>query len=177
MKELILITKQSDSDSNQIGIRLDPSLTTSLAMQLVGTLALHILNSSLKTVSKTINDPNRLNQNHQKSTALERKAAIQGVKDSLYDAADNIFSTVLATFDPDAPKNSIDEEAILTLTNKEIERRYALLSDKEKQTYTAHYQALRASLLKDIKHEREQSTKPDLSNQSGEGTESGSTSK
>lgn len=152
-KELILITQPND-ESNQIGIRLAPDLTTSVALQLVGTLALHILNSSLQVVTKSINDPNRLDQDKQKPTALERKAAIQGVKDSLYDAADNIFSTVLATFDPDAPKNSIDEDAILTLTNQEIERRYALLSDKEKQIYSANYQALRTALQKDIKDER-----------------------
>lgn len=166
-KELILITKPDD-ESNQIGIRLAPDLTTSVALQLVGTLALHILNSSLNVVTHTLKDPNRLNQNNQKPTALETKAAIQGVKDSLYDAADNVFSTVLSTFDPDAPKNTLDEEAILALTNQEVERRYNALSDKEKASYRAHYEALRASLMKDIKYERDTKSESNVSGESRE---------
>ena len=61
----------------------------------------------------------------------------------MYDAADNMFSSVLTQFYPDAPKNSIEEEAIITLQNKLIEERYNKLSKEEKSAYKKQYDKMK----------------------------------
>ena len=73
-------------------------------------------------------------------------AAYQGIKESMYDAMDNVFSTVLAQFYPNAPKYSIEDEAILELTNKLIEERYDQLSPEEQKAYSEGYRQTRARL-------------------------------
>ena len=61
----------------------------------------------------------------------------------MYDAADNMFSSVLTQFYPDAPKNSIEEEAIITLQNKLIEERYNKLSKEEKAAFKDNYNKMK----------------------------------
>ena len=57
----------------------------------------------------------------------------------MYDAADNVFSSVLAQFYPEAPRMSIEDEAILELTNKLINERYDAMSDEDKAKYSEAY--------------------------------------
>lgn len=142
-------------NEDKAGVYLDPSLTVAESLQLYGTLGLHILNTSLDAAKRQIKDPNQ----NPRPTKLEMNAAITGVQESLYDAMNNIISTVLAEFYPDAPRNSIDENAIIELTNQEINRRYNALSDKEKAKYSSAYHTMKAKLMKDIQVERTKHTK------------------
>ena len=79
----------------------------------------------------------------------ELEAAIQGTKESIYDAADTMFSNVLSQFYPDAPRNSIEEEAIIKLQNQLIEERYNKLTKEEKEAYSKNYSKLKYVLSLD----------------------------
>ena len=121
--------------SNQAAISISPDITAAEALQLLGTLSLHVLNA-YNEVAKSLIQTNHLSNK-------ERVAAEQGIKESMYDAADNMFSSVLTQFYPDAPKNSIEEEAIITLQNKLIEERYNKLSKEEKSAYKKQYDKMK----------------------------------
>ena len=121
--------------SNQAAISISPDITAVEALQLLGTLSLHILNAYTE-VAKSLMTTSKLSKN-------ELHAAEQGIKESMYDAADNMFSSVLTQFYPDAPKNSIEEEAIITLQNKLIEERYNKLSAKEKAAFKDNYNKMK----------------------------------
>lgn len=121
--------------SNQAAISISPDITAAEALQLLGTLSLHVLNA-YNEVAKSLIQTNHLSK-------TERVAAEQGIKESMYDAADNMFSSVLTQFYPDAPKNSIEEEAIITLQNKLIEERYNKLSKEEKSAYKKQYDKMK----------------------------------
>jgi hypothetical protein len=64
----------------------------------------------------------------------------------MYDAMDTLFSNILAEFYPSAPKLSIEDEAILELTNKLIEERYDQLSPEEQKAYSEAYRQTVARL-------------------------------
>ena len=121
--------------SNQAAISISPDITAAEALQLLGTLSLHVLNA-YNEVAKSLLSSSKLSKH-------ERAAAEQGIKDSMYDAADNMFSSVLTQFYPDAPKNSIEEEAIITLQNKLIEERYNKLSKEEKTAFKDNYNKMK----------------------------------
>ena len=121
--------------SNQAAISISPDITAAEALQLLGTLSLHVLNAYTEVAKSLINSS--------KLSKHELDAAITGIKESMYDAADNMFSSVLTQFYPDAPKNSIEEEAIITLQNKLIEERYNKLSKEEKSAYKKQYDKMK----------------------------------
>ena len=121
--------------SNQAAISISPDITAAEALQLLGTLSLHVLNAYTEVAKSLINSS--------KLSKRELEAAITGIKESMYDAADNMFSSVLTQFYPDAPKNSIEEEAIITLQNKLIEERYNKLSKEEKSAYKKQYDKMK----------------------------------
>ena len=121
--------------TNQAAISISPDITAAEALQLLGTLSLHVL--------KAYNEVAKSLLNSSKLSKTERVAAEQGIKESMYDAADNMFSSVLTQFYPDAPKNSIEEEAIITLQNKLIEERYNKLSKEEKSAYKKQYDKMK----------------------------------
>ena len=121
--------------TNQAAISISSDITAAEALQLLGTLSLHVLNA-YNEVAKSLIQTNHLSNK-------ERVAAEQGIKESMYDAADNMFSSVLTQFYPDAPKNSIEEEAIITLQNKLIEERYNKLSKEEKSAYKKQYDKMK----------------------------------
>lgn len=121
--------------TNQAAISISPDITAAEALQLLGTLSLHVLNAYTEVAKSLINSSKLSNK--------ELDAAITGIKESMYDAADNMFSSVLTQFYPDAPKNSIEEEAIITLQNKLIEERYNKLSKEEKSAYKKQYDKMK----------------------------------
>ena len=124
--------------SNQAAISISPDITAAEALQLLGTLSLHVLNA-YNEVAKSLMNTSNLSKK-------ELEAATIGIKESMYDAADNMFSSVLTQFYPDAPKNSIEEEAIITLQNKLIEERYNKLSTKEKAAFKDNYNKMKYEL-------------------------------
>ena len=133
------------TDNDQCVVSVTPELKASLALQLLGTLALHLLNAYYQAAQGSLNLAD-------KDSAI----ALTGIKESMYDAADNVFSSVLAQFYPEAPRMSIEDEAILELTNKLINERYDAMSDEDKAKYSEAYnktlnsiQAKQAELAKD----------------------------
>ena len=121
--------------TNQAAISISPDITAAEALQLLGTLSLHVLNAYNEVAKSLINSS--------KLSKKELDAAITGIKESMYDAADNMFSSVLTQFYPNAPKNSIEEEAIITLQNKLIEERYNKLSKEEKAAFKDNYNKMK----------------------------------
>ena len=139
MKTYMLIGL-SDKDPNQAGINITPDLDAATAMQLLGTLAQHIMTAYTEVAIKQIEDSNN---NLSKS---EKEAAIAGIKDSIYDAMDNVFSTVLANYRPEHPRYTLEDEAILELVNKKIEQKYNSLPKKERAKYQAEYNKMKLRL-------------------------------
>ena len=60
----------------------------------------------------------------------------------MFDTADSMFSNILNTFYPDSPRLSLEDEAILILTNKLIEERYNNLSPEEQEAYSKAYKGV-----------------------------------
>lgn len=116
------------TDNDQCVVSVTPELEASLALQLLGTLALHLLNAYYQAAQGSLNLAD-------KDSAI----VLTGIKESMYDAADNVFSSVLAQFYPEAPRLSIEDEAILELTNKLINERYDAMSDEDKAKYSEAY--------------------------------------
>lgn len=140
---------------NQAAVSISEDTTAAEAFQLLGTLALHILKAYEQVAVHSIATPD----NNSTLSKKELDAAKQGIKESMYDAADSMFSSVLTQFYPDAPVNGIEEEAILTLQNKLIEERYNKLTKEEKAAYKTNYNKMRYvlsldKLLKGQAHEQ-----------------------
>lgn len=129
------------TDDNQAAISISPDTTAAEAFQLLGTLALHTLQAYFDVATIALKQ--------EQLSDKELEAAIQGTKESIYDAADTMFSNVLAQFYPDAPVNSIEEEAIIKLQNQLIEERYNKLTQKEKEAYSKNYSKLKYVLSLD----------------------------
>lgn len=140
------------TEDGRAAVLITPNTTCADAYQLLGTLALHILNAYYE-VAKSSLEQNHASGSTSKSAKLntnaELNAAISGIKESMYDAMDSVFSNVLLQFYPEAPKNTLEDEAILELTNKKIEERYEQLSDKEKAAFKSTYQNILNSLKED----------------------------
>lgn len=146
MKELKKYMTVGLTDDNTCGVQVSPDMDAATALQLIGTLSIHILNAfyaisehQLQQQANQQPDQLQLDQQDQQLTKSELDAALLGIKESMYDAADAVFSNVLTQFYPDAPKSDITDEAIIELTNKKIEDRYNALSEKEKKQYKANY--------------------------------------
>lgn len=138
MKKLTKTITIGVTDSNECGVSVSPDMDCALALQLLGTLASHILNA-YKAVAIDALEKNKLN-------TKDKDAAIQGITESMYDAADSIFSTVLTQFYPDAARNSIEDEAILRLTNELIEKRYNSLPESERKAFSTAYNKTKLSM-------------------------------
>lgn len=131
------------TDDNQAAVSISKDTTAAEAFQLLGTLSLHILKAYEQVAVQSL---------HSSSNQLSKKelsAAITGIKESIYDTADNVFSSVLSQFYPDAPRNEIEEEAIIRLQNQLIEERYNKLSKEEKDSFKAHYNKMKYVLSLD----------------------------
>ena len=130
----------SDKDPNQAGVNITPDLDAATAMQLLGTLAQHIMAAYTEVaINQISSDSNNL-------TTSEKEAAIAGIKDSIYDAMDNVFSTVLANYRPEHPRYTLEDEAILELVNRKIEQKYNSLPKKERTKYQAEYNKMKLRL-------------------------------
>lgn len=130
----------SDKDPNQAGVNITPDLDAATAMQLLGTLAQHIMAAYTEVaVNQISSDNNNL-------TTSEKEAAIAGIKDSIYDAMDNVFSTVLANYRPEHPRYTLEDEAILELVNKKIEQKYNSLPKAERTKYKTEYNKMKLRL-------------------------------
>ena len=139
MKTYMLIGL-SDKDPNQAGVNITPDLDAATAMQLLGTLAQHIMAAYTEVAV------NQINQDSNNLTTSEKEAAISGIKDSIYDAMDNVFSTVLANYRPEHPRYTLEDEAILELVNKKIEQKYNSLSKAERTKYKTEYNKMKLRL-------------------------------
>ena len=139
----------SDKDPNQAGVNITPDLDAATAMQLLGTLAQHIMAAYTEVAISQINQDS--NNDLSKS---EKEAAISGIKDSIYDTMDNVFSTVLANYRPEHPRYTLEDEAILELVNKKIEQKYNSLPKKEKLKYQAEYNKMKLRLTYDTTNTR-----------------------
>ena len=140
MKTYMLIGL-SDRDPNQAGVNITPDLDAATAMQLLGTLAQHIMAAYTEVAINQISSDSNNNL-----TTSEKEAAIAGIKDSIYDAMDNVFSTVLANYRPEHPRYTLEDEAILELVNKKIEQKYNSLPKKERAKYQAEYNKMKLRL-------------------------------
>ena len=120
---------------NQAAISISPDLDFNTAFLLLGTLAQHILSAYFKVATHNITTQTHL-------AKKTKDAAIAGIKQSMYDTADSLFSNILNTFDPDAPRLSLEDEAILQLTNQLIEERYNQLTPEEQAAYSKAYQGV-----------------------------------
>ena len=127
----------SDRDPNQAGVNITPDLDAATAMQLLGTLAQHIMAAYTEVAV------NQINQDSNNLSTSEKEAAIAGIKDSIYDAMDNVFSTVLANYRPEHPRYTLEDEAILELVNKKIEQKYNSLPKKERTKYKTEYKKMK----------------------------------
>lgn len=128
------------TEKGRCAIKVSEDMDATLALQLTGTLALHLLNAFKEVAVRNITN------NSNKSTHLSKQesdAALKGITDSLYDAADSVFSNVLASFNPKHPRYTIEDEAILELVNKKIEDEYNKLPDATKVKYHEAYNALK----------------------------------
>ena len=131
----------SDKDPNQAGVNITPDLDAATAMQLLGTLAQHIMAAFTEVAINQISSDSNNNL-----TTSEKEAAISGIKDSIYDAMDNVFSTVLANYRPEHPRYTLEDEAILELVNRKIEQKYNSLPKKERAKYQAEYNKMKLRL-------------------------------
>ena len=168
MKELKKQITIGLTDANECGIFISPELTSAEAYQLVGTLALHVLKAYYKVAQTSLNI-NHNSGNTPKNSKLKTKqdlnAALTGIKESMYDAMDSVFSNVLAQFLPDHPRYTLEDEAIIELTNKKIEEKYAALTPDEQKKYSEAYQRTLAAL--DAKRKEQQTKQPSTQNQEG----------
>jgi hypothetical protein len=95
-----------------------------------------VLNAFRAVATKDINDSTDIK-------SKEKEAATTGITESLYDAADNVFSTVLAQFYPAHPRYSLEDEAILELTNQKIQAKYDALTPEQKSNYHQAYNKMK----------------------------------
>ena len=171
MKELKKQITIGLTDANECGIFISPELTSAEAYQLVGTLALHVLNAYYKVAQTSLNinhNSGNTPKNQKLKTKQDLNAALTGIKESMYDAMDSVFSNVLAQFLPDHPRYTLEDEAIIELTNKKIEEKYAALTPEEQKKYSEAYQKTLAALDAKRKETKQESTQnQETQNQEG----------
>ena len=133
MEKTIIMSAVDD----KLKLSVSPSMDATTAFQMLGTLTTHLLNAFTEAALHDINNSHGM-------TAKEKHAAITGIKESMYDAVDNILSNALNAYYPENPTLNLEEEAILKLTNELIEKRYNALSEKEKAAYARHQAKIKA---------------------------------
>lgn len=127
------------SQDDQCAISISPDMDAATAFQLIGTLSLHVLNAFRTVAEHEINNaPAEL-----KLKDKQKEAAITGITESLYDAMDNVFSTVLNQFYPAHPRYSLEDEAILELTNQKIQAKYDALTPEQRTQYHQAYNKMK----------------------------------
>lgn len=126
-----------EDDPARAAISVSPNMDAATAFQLVGTLTSHLMKTYL-AIAKA-----NLTTTDTKLSNKEREAAITGIKDSIYDAVNNVFSNVLQDFEPNSPINDIEEEAIRELVNAKVQAKYDKLSKAEKAKYREAYNKLK----------------------------------
>lgn len=147
------------TDNNECAVKITESMDATTAFQLLGTLALHILKSYEAVAHQAL----AAQFTDSKDSAKELELAKQGMTESLFDAMDNVFSNVLDNFYPTNPKASIEDEAILELTNKIIEERYNALTPEEREAFSKGYRTVQASITEhlDVAADTEESSDVD----------------
>ena len=133
MEKTIIMSAVDD----KLKLSVSPSMDATTAFQMLGTLTTHLLNAFTEAALRDVNDTKGM-------TAKEKHAAITGIKESMYDAVNNILSNALNAYYPENPTLNLEEEAILKLTNELIEKRYNALSKKEKDAYARHQAKIKA---------------------------------
>ena len=137
------------TDNNECAVKITESMDATTAFQLLGTLALHIL-KSYEAVAHQALAAQFDNSTTSSDSQKELELAKQGMTESLFDAMDNVFSNVLDNFYPTNPKASIEDEAILELTNKIIEERYNALTPEEREAFSKGYRTVQASITEHL---------------------------
>lgn len=137
MEKTIIMSAVDD----KLKLSVSPSMDATTAFQMLGTLTTHLLNAFTEAALHDINNSHGM-------TAKEKHAAITGIKESMYDAVNNILSNALNAYYPENPTLNLEEEAILKLTNELIEKRYNALSKKEKEAYARHQAKIKAMFEK-----------------------------
>ena len=137
------------TDNNECAVKITESMDATTAFQLLGTLALHIL-KSYEAVAHQALAAQFTDDSKSAKSNNELELAKQGMTESLFDAMDNVFSNVLDNFYPTNPKASIEDEAILELTNKIIEERYNALTPEEREAFSKGYRTVQASINKHL---------------------------
>ena len=140
MEKTIIMSAVDD----KLKLSVSPSMDATTAFQMLGTLTTHLLNAFTEAALRDVNETKGM-------TAKEKHAAITGIKESMYDAVDNILSNALNQYYPENPTLNLEEEAILKLTNELIEKRYNALSEKEKAAYARHQAKIKAMFEKQKK--------------------------
>ena len=140
MEKTIIMSAVDD----KLKLSVSPSMDATTAFQMLGTLTTHLLNAFTEAALRDVNNSHGM-------TAKEKHAAITGIKESMYDAVDNILSNALNAYYPENPTLNLEEEAILKLTNELIEKRYNALSENEKAAYARHQAKIKAMFEKQKK--------------------------
>ena len=149
MEKTIIMSAVDD----KLKLSVSPSMDATTAFQMLGTLTTHLLNAFTEAALRDVNNTKGM-------TAKEKHAAITGIKESMYDAVDNILSNALNQYYPENPTLNLEEEAILKLTNELIEKRYNALSEKEKTAYARHQAKIKAMFEKQKKQsDKDESTR------------------
>lgn len=149
MEKTIIMSAVDD----KLKLSVSPSMDATTAFQMLGTLTTHLLNAFTEAALRDVNNTKGM-------TAKEKHAAITGIKESMYDAVDNILSNALNQYYPENPTLNLEEEAILKLTNELIEKRYNALSEKEKAAYARHQAKIKAMFEKQKKQsDKDESTR------------------
>lgn len=149
MEKTIIMSAVDD----KLKLSVSPSMDATTAFQMLGTLTTHLLNAFTEAALRDVNNSHGM-------TAKEKHAAITGIKESMYDAVDNILSNALNAYYPENPTLNLEEEAILKLTNELIEKRYNALSEKEKAAYARHQAKIKAMFEKQKKQsDKDESTR------------------
>lgn len=141
------------TDNNECAVKITESMDATTAFQLLGTLALHILKSYEAVAHQALTA-----QFTDSKDSKELELAKQGMTESLFDAMDNVFSNVLDNFYPTNPKASIEDEAILELTNKIIEERYNALTPEEREAFSKGYRTVQASITEHLSADSDTTT-------------------
>lgn len=133
------------TEDGQAAVSISPDTTLTEALQLSGTLITHILNAYTEVATQQL----RHQQEDYRPSQRQFKdidVAIKGIRDSMYDAVDNIFSNILYNYQPDHPRYTLEDEAIIELVNQKITEQYNKLSKEEQAAYRQQYSKVKEQL-------------------------------
>lgn len=132
--------------NNQCRISITPNTDAFTALQLLGTLASHILDAYSQAAYNTI-----LEQDPAAATKQSTQAALEGIKLSLVDSLNTIMTNVINNFSPlrQSLIDQIEEQVIIDLTNQRIEEYYQSLPDNDKAAFQSTYNQMKEQLQTD----------------------------